>query len=966
MWGKRAVAASSPLRLRFEGFELDEANARLLHNGQAVPLAPKPFALLCELVRRQGELCTKQALLDKVWGHQFVSDSVLKTAISDLRTVLGDDPKNPRFIETASRRGYRFVAPVTTTPAASPYSASAAVTGSPGTPAFVGREAELKRLQQAWDLACNGQRSIVWVVGEPGIGKTTLIERFVASLGEVACARGQCVEFYGAGEPYLPVLEALAELCRIDSTVPDLLRAVAPAWLMQLPWLCTASERDALRRELAGVGPERMLREMGEVLDRIADRRPLLLVTEDLHWSDRATIQLVDYIARRRGRARLMWLASFRLAEVVALEHPLNSVRRELRLHAMCTEVVLDPFSESEVAACIATQSRSLAGDDGFVHALYERTDGVPLFVTSIMHDVMSQPDPDVQAARVEASAVPDNVANIIDHYVARLGVEQRRLMTAAAVCGTEFRLPTVANVIGRDATSVEGTCEELARERIWLATRHAETGGGQPGRQYAFSHALFRHVLYERTAPLARAELHGAVGEALERERADGVAVTAAEIAMHFERSRDRLRSLPYYVEAADAALLNLSPAECMALTERALNLLEGEPSRPECAATELTLWALRGVAAFHLLGVNDETCDAFRKAYALLDRVPEHPMRGLLLHGLGYVHCLRTEFDEALSVAERAVAWPASGDDPMVLLAAYTIQGEVNMLRGRPVAARAWLERGLPLLDAIEETSVRSFAADPAVALIAMLGLQLLHLGLVDQGRARVLEAHARADRLRQPTARMIALWFAALFELRLENVPRVAALAEEMGALAEEFALAHGRTSCRWFSGWAQARAGAPMEGYRRIREAHESNVRLGMLAGATENLGYAAEALLLTGDWRAAQQQLEEALAIAHRSGEQIFQPQLSLLEAAIARARGDVGAAEAALRRAVAEARVQGAPWLELLALVALCESVHATDPDRAMLATIVEQLPEATETDAVKRARGLLGRAPDA
>jgi hypothetical protein len=154
-------------------------------------------------------------------------------------------------------------------------------------------------------------------------------------------------------------------------------------------------------------------------------------------------------------------------------------------------------------------------------------------------------------------------------------------------------------------------------------------------------------------------------VGQALERERAAGVSVTAAELAMHFERSHDRLRSLRYYVEAAEAALLHLSPSACMSLTERALALLEGATLRPQYAATELTLWALRGVASFHMLGVNDETRDAFAHAYTLLDRVPDHPMRGLLLHGLGYVYCLRTEFDQAISVAERAVALSASGDE-------------------------------------------------------------------------------------------------------------------------------------------------------------------------------------------------------------------------------------------------------------------------------------------------------------
>src|SRR4029077_8790826 len=193
----------------------------------------------------------------------------------------------------------------------------------------------------AWDAACNGRRTIMWIAGEPGIGKTTLIEHFVAGLGDVMCVRGQCVEQYGGGEPYLPVLEALGELCRRDNTVVPVLRAAAPTWLLQLPWLSSTEERDALRRELAGVGADRTLREMGELFDRYTERRPLLLVTEDLHWSDRATIQLVDYMARRRGTARLMWLSSFRLAEVVALDHPVNRLRHELRLHELCKEIVL-------------------------------------------------------------------------------------------------------------------------------------------------------------------------------------------------------------------------------------------------------------------------------------------------------------------------------------------------------------------------------------------------------------------------------------------------------------------------------------------------------------------------------------------------------------------------------------------------------------------------------------------------
>ena len=105
------MQADTPLaRLHFDRFELDEADARLECDGRPIALAPKPFAVLCALARSPGRLVTKNALLDLVWGHRFVTESVLKSAISEVRAALGDDPRQPRYIETVSRRGYRFIA----------------------------------------------------------------------------------------------------------------------------------------------------------------------------------------------------------------------------------------------------------------------------------------------------------------------------------------------------------------------------------------------------------------------------------------------------------------------------------------------------------------------------------------------------------------------------------------------------------------------------------------------------------------------------------------------------------------------------------------------------------------------------------------------------------------------------------------------------------------------------------------
>jgi DNA-binding winged helix-turn-helix (wHTH) protein len=959
----RSSASSNPVRVRFDRFELDEANARLLRDGTAVALPPTPFAVLCALVRQPGSLLTTNALLDEVWGHQFVTDSVLRTAISELRTALDDDARKPRFIETVSRRGYRFIATPSAISAAPGVQPNVPGLATVRAPYFIGRAEPLSRLRRAWDIACSGKRAVVWIAGEPGIGKTTLIEQFIASLGDVACAHGQCVEHFGTGEPYLPVLQALEELCRSDSEVPSLLRAVAPTWLLQLPWLSTAEEREALRRELAGVNPHRMLREMGQILDRYTERRPLLLVTEDLHWSDRATLQLIDYIARRRGSARLMWLASFRLTEVVALDHPLNPLRHELRLHDLCEEIVLDPFSESEVADYVAGRSPAIATDEAFVRALHERTDGLPLFVASITSEMSARAAPGGGPVAPEqvANAVPENLAAIIEHYIAKLENGQRTVLSAAAVCGVQFRVNTIAAALERDPASVDDICDKLVREQIWLVGAHAEESSGLAESSYSFRHALFRQVQYERTAASSLVKLHRGIGAALERERAAGVGVASTELAMHFERAGEATAAVRYYVEAAEAALAHFRPDECMRIIERASSLLGQAADASERNALEITIQTLHGLAATRVLGAGDEAKSAFRRAYSLLGEAPQHPILGRLLHGFGWMLCLRAEYSEALAVADRAEALGSATNDLVLLSTACTVHGEVDQLQGRSPTARTWLERGLALAERLD-AGPGGFLVDPQVALLGSLANPLVHLGLVQQARARVQRAHARARDRGWPMAWLVAIWHGAMLEVRLGDAERVAVLADEMQALVDEFALAHGRTACRWFRGWADARMGQPRDGYRRIREAYEDNTRLGMLAGGSEVLGYATEALVLAGDWDGAQHELEDALQVANALGERVYLPQLFVMQAAIARARGDRAAADAAIRRAIAEARAQEAPWLELMALIELCDRHSATAKDRRALAALVDQLPEARDTAAVARARALLDK----
>jgi tetratricopeptide (TPR) repeat protein len=612
----------------------------------------------------------------------------------------------------------------------------------------------------------------------------------------------------------------------------------------------------------------------------------------------------------------------------------------------------------------VAGQSAALAADEEFVHALHERTDGVPLFVASVLGDVIehmaSGGAGHTAGTAMDAMPVPENLAAIIEHFVARLGEEEQAMLGTAAVCGSEFSPDTVAEAMERDAGWVSATCERQARAHMWLAAPRAAQQAVGPEVRYAFRHALLREVLYERTPPAIRAQLHRKVGAALERERERGRAVAASQLAMHFDRGGDPLTALRYYGEAAEAALLNLSPAECMSLTERALVLLEQAPQDPQHDTRGITLSTWRGIAAFNVVGPGAEAKEAFMRAYTLLDRVPQHAFRAQLLHGLGVLLFVRAEYAEALALAERAAALSAATGEPVLLLSACTVQGQVQMMQGRPVAARASAEQALPVMDSAEDAAQQSFVAVPQVVLLAHLALQLFHLGLLRQARARLREAHERAQQLRQPMAQLYVLWFDALIEVRLGNAPRVAKLAKELQALVEDSGLVQGRAAAQWFLGWAQARQGEARGGYRLIRKAYEGNTAVGMRAGGSETLGYAAEALLLAGDVDGAERELNEALRIGDVHGERVYLPQLLLTEAAIARARGQKAAADASLRRALEEARRQQAPWLELVALVELCEHGGADKLERQALAELVLRLPELADTAAAAKARALL------
>ena len=237
----------------FGAFRFDARTGQLWRDGSEVKLTPRAAAVLHMLAERAQELVTKQELFDRVWGGMAVSDDALTSCIQELRGALGDDARRPR----TSRPGTGAVIASWCRLLRSPIEAAAPRRLSwPEPSRLVGRVAELEELARGFDHARSGRRQVVFVTGEPGIGKSSLADAFLEQMRTtqaVRIAQGQCLDHHGVGEPYLPLIEALTRLAggQDGAAVKEILAAQAPSWLAQMPSLWTRSERSVLERAAA-------------------------------------------------------------------------------------------------------------------------------------------------------------------------------------------------------------------------------------------------------------------------------------------------------------------------------------------------------------------------------------------------------------------------------------------------------------------------------------------------------------------------------------------------------------------------------------------------------------------------------------------------------------------------------------------------------------------------------------------
>jgi predicted ATPase len=603
-------------QLAFPPFQLDLDNERLWREVQEIPLRPKAFAVLRYLVEHPGRLVSRAELVQAVWGATKVSEGVLRGCLREIRQALEDSVESPRFIETVPRRGWRFIAPLS--PAAPPVSSSkfqvssAKADSSPATPNtqhptpfLVSREAELEQLHHCLEKAVNGERQLVFVTGEPGLGKTTVVDAFLAQLvGEsnVWIARGQCVEHYGTGEAYMPFLAAFEQLGRTVGGEPftELLRRYAPMWLVQMPALSDPAERAELQRQLAGTTRERMLREIATLLEVLTTDALLVLVLEDLHWSDQATVELLAYLARRREVARLLVIGTYRPMGVGTNDQPLRNMVSELQAHGQCVELPLTALSEAAVAEYLAKRFPHSALPLRLAEVLHERTGGNPLFLVTMVEDLISQGflalvngTWGLQLPLVDLpTGVPSSLRQLLTRQMERVHPAEQQLLEAGSLAGTEFSAATVAAAVETDVAAVEGRCERLSEQQQFIRRAGiSEWPDGTVAARYGFLHALYQQLWHERVLPTRRQQWHRRIGERLEAAYEQCASEVAAELVMHFEQGGDYRRAVQYLGRAGQNALRRSAYHEAINYLTKGLNLLQTLPDSPERTQQELIL---------------------------------------------------------------------------------------------------------------------------------------------------------------------------------------------------------------------------------------------------------------------------------------------------------------------------------------------------------------------------------------
>jgi tetratricopeptide (TPR) repeat protein len=844
----------------------------------------------------------------------------------------------------------------------------------------VGRESERADLRRAYARVKDGQSLILGVSGEAGIGKTSLIEDFLAELSgrpeRPIVARGRCSERLAGAEAFLPILEALDSLLHRagGDSLQSLMKTVAPTWYLQVATRSVEESSMAeLRVNAQSASQERMKREVGAFFHDISASRPVVVFLDDIHWADVSTIDIVNYLAGRFADMRVLILATYRPAEMALAQHPFLGIANNLRSRGLFEEIGLGFLARADVDRYLALEFPEHRLPPDFSSLIHAKTEGSPLFMADLVRYLRDSGGiVEQQGTWVLARAMsdlprdlPESVRSMIARKIEQVDAQDRALLLAASVQGPEFDSAIVSEAAEMSPADVEERLDALERVHVFV-----KRGGEYEfpdltlTLQYQFVHVLYQNMLYSSLQPTRRAALSGRVARALVGHGEQSPAV-AARLAVLFEAARDFATSAYYYFTAAQHSVGLFAFREALSLAERGLKALRGVPDGPARKQQELGLQMIRGLALRMMKGwAAAEIEPVFARARELCHELDDPPEVFPVRWALTLFHAIRGDLRVYRDRADEMMVQAQQSGNRTYLMAAHHLVGVSREFLGDMVESSQVLDRGRELhVPAEHMTYTAMFGLDPGMIGRAMSSRPLWALGYPDRADARARETLTLARSQRQPMTLAFALVVAQGIHLYRGEAADALSMGDEIVALSREYELKQETEWGRSFQGAALAALGRTAEGIDQLKDSLAVQQSIGSGLVRTAFLALLGEMLAGAGRLQEGFAAIDEGFVHAERTLEGGYLAELHRVRGELLRLSGNAAGAEESLRLAVARAVEQHAKSFELRAATGLAKLLIAagrTQEARAALAPVYEWFTEGHSTRDLTVAREVL------
>jgi predicted ATPase len=742
-------------------------------------------------------------------------------------------------------------------------------------------------LLRLWERVKEGEGQVVLLSGEAGIGKSRLVQELKEQMAREACTRIECrCSPYHQNSALYPVIGHLQRLLRFgreDSPEEKLsklegilesygfaLKEVVPLFASLLsvslpehyPPLSFSPQRQK----------EKTLQAMVSWLLKEAERQPVRLVMEDLHWADPSTLEFLSLLIEQVPTAHLYLLLTFR---------PEFSPLWAMRSHV--AQITLSRLPRKQVEVMVEGVAGGKALPAQVVQQVVAKTDGVPLFVEELTKMVMEsgllrETDGHYElTGSLPPLAIP---ATLQDSLMARLDrlATVREVAQLGATLGREFSYELLQAVSPLDEETLhKGLHELVAAELIYQR-------GLPPQARYIFKHALIQDAAYQSLLKSKRQQYHQQVAQVLEERFAETKETQPELVAHHYTEAGLAKQAIPYWQHAGRRATQRSAHVEAIAHLTKGLELLKTLPDTPERTQQEITLQLALSVPLTATRGyASPEVEKVVTRALELCRQVGEIPQLFLVLGGLYTFYQQRTEYKTAQELAEQLLTLAQRQQDPTLLSHAHVCLGANLVWLGEFISARAHLEQDIAHLDPQRYPSLTFLGGhDPGVACLSYAAWALWHLGYPDQALKRSHEAVILAQKL-SPLSLAFALYFITELHLCRREGQAAQERAEQLIALCSEQGFPYwlgAGISCR---GWALAEQGQIEEGVTQIVQGGARFRATGAGTGRSRGLGRLAEAYGKVGRTEEGLGLLARALALVEKSGERFYEAELYRLK-----------------------------------------------------------------------------------